>query len=268
MNGYIRVERQRARLTVTLDHQPTRNALTAPLAAELQAVLNEAAADRTLQTLILRGANGSFCAGADLKTALTRMEQPVSPGEPDPVAADNRHAGLLFQSLNSHPQTVIAIVDGPAFGGGFGLACCADIVICTSRARFALSETGLGLPPAQIAPYVVSRLGLRTTRRLALTGLRFDGREAAAIGLADYFCETEVDLEVTLTALLKGIGRCAPGANAVTKDLLLSLSPAGGDAYLDRAAAAFATCLRSAEGREGVAAFNGKRAANWVDDLS
>ena len=63
MTGYIRVERQRARLTVTLDHQPTRNALTAPLAAELQTALDEAAADPTLQTLILRGANGSFCAG-------------------------------------------------------------------------------------------------------------------------------------------------------------------------------------------------------------
>jgi isohexenylglutaconyl-CoA hydratase len=203
-----------------------------------------------------------------LKTALARMAQPIVPGEPDPVMVDNRNAGALFQSLNSHPQTTIAIVDGPAFGGGFGLACCADIVICTGRARFALSETGLGLPPAQIAPYVVSRLGLRTTRRLALTGLRFDGREAAAIGLADYFCETAEALDTTLAMLLNGIGRCAPGANAVTKDLLLSLSPAGGDAYLDRAAAAFAACLRSAEGQEGVAAFNGKRAAHWVDDLS
>ena len=96
-----------------------------------------------------------------------------------------------------------------------GLACCADIVIATQRARFALAETSLGIPPAQIAPYLVARLGERHVRRLALTGARIDGREAAAIGLADYYCETDEQRDATLATLLEQIGRCAPGANAV-----------------------------------------------------
>ena len=83
-------------------------------------------------------------------------------------------------------MATIAIVDGAAVGGGFGVVCACDIVIATPRARFALSETSLGLTPAQIAPYVVARLGAPLARRLALTGARIDGREAFAIGLADY----------------------------------------------------------------------------------
>ena len=59
-------------------------------------------------------------------------------------------------------------------------------MIATPRARFALAETSLGLPPAQIAPYLVARLGERVAMRLALTGARLDGAAAAAIGLADW----------------------------------------------------------------------------------
>ena len=263
----LRLSRQRGRLTVTLDHAATRNALTATMAGELQAVLAAAAPDRTLQTIVLRGANGVFCAGADLKAALAQLQQPHLPGTPDPVAAGNLQAGRLFRNLNAQPQTVVAVVEGAAFGGGFGLVCCADAVLCTERARFALSETGLGLPPAQIAPYVLARLGLRTARRLALTGQRLDGQQALAIGLADEICTPEA-LEERLTAMLKLIGRCAPGANAATKDLLLSLANPAGDTVIDRAAALFASCLRSPEGSEGVAAFNEKRPAAWVDDLT
>jgi len=263
----LRLERQRGRLTITLDHAPTRNALTGTMVAELEAVLETVDPDRTLQTIVLRGANGVFCAGADLKTALVRLEQSHAPGSPDPVATDNMHAGHLFRRLNAQPQTVVAVVEGAAFGGGFGLACCADVVLCTDRARFALSETGLGLPPAQIAPYVLGRLGLRTARRLALTGQRLTGRDAAALGLADELCDAAA-IEEHLAALLTNIGRCAPGANAATKDLFLSLAQLPSVGVIDRAAALFAACLRSPEGREGVAAFNEKRSAAWVDDLT
>ena len=75
-----------------------------------------------------------------------------------------------------------------------GLAAAADIVIATPKAHFRLTETSLGLPPAQIAPYLVSRLGERVARRLALTGARLDGAQAAAVGLVDVFCETESQL--------------------------------------------------------------------------
>jgi isohexenylglutaconyl-CoA hydratase len=263
----IRLDRKGSRLYVTLDDPATRNAMTEQLTSDLSAVLAATAEDRTLRTMIIQGSNGAFCAGANLKGARVSLGEPPPAGAPDPLFLSNRRGGELFARVNSHPLTVIAIVTGPAFGGGFGLACCADVVISTPQSRFALSETSLGLPPAQIAPYVAARLGLKTARRLALTGARFDGKYALEIGLADFYCATEQELEATMTKLLNDIGRCAPGANAVTKRLLLATVGRRPEELLDAAAEAFAACLRGPEGREGVAAFNEKRPASWVETV-
>ncbi len=102
-------------------------------------------------------------------------------------------------------------------------------------------------------------------RRLALTGARFDGREAGRIGLVHHVCEDRAALEATLAKVLADIGRCAPGANAATKRLLLASRTTPLDALLDQAADAFAAALRGSEGREGVTAFLEKRPAAWVD---
>jgi len=84
--------------------------------------------------------------------------------------------GDLYAKLNQYPKAVVAVVEGAAFGGGFGMVCCADIVIVGDKALFALSETSLGLAPAQIAPYIVTRLGEAGARRLAVSGIRWSGR--------------------------------------------------------------------------------------------
>jgi len=250
-------------LRLILDDPQRQNALSAQMVGEIDQVL-EASRDQGLASLVIEGANGVFCAGADLKSLADSLAQTPPPGQADALAQYNRQGGLFFARLNAHPLATIAIVDGAAFGGGVGLACCADIVIATSRARFALSETSLGFPPAQIAPYLVARLGERAARRLALTGARLDGREAAAIGLADFFCASEIELHALLDALLNDIGRCAPGANAAAKRLILAAQAGASDSYVDDAAQSFAQSLRGAEGREGVAAFIEKRAPQWA----
>jgi len=248
-------------LIATLDHAPTKNALTDQLMHELNLLLDTTASDLAIRSLVLRGANGVFCAGADLKAALERMDEPV--GESDPVAVMNRSVGDLYLKLNQYPKAVVAVVEGPAFGGGFGMACCADIVLVGEKALFALSETSLGLPPGQIAPYVVSRIGESGARRLALSGMRVDAEEALRIGLADQYCKAD-SIEPALTKLLNMIGKCAPQANAVSKQIIQRVSPPGEGPSIDAAANAFSDCLRSDEGREGVAAFNEKRSANWA----
>jgi len=265
---YVRASRDKHVLTLVLDDPATKNALTAGLAAELRAQLDAAREDRSIRAIVLRGANGAFCAGADLKGALADLAAPAAQGEADPVYRANRAGGALFSALNSQPQTVIAVVQGPAFGGGFGMVCCADVVLATPAARFALSETSLGIPPAQIAPYVVARLGLARARRLALTGSRIDGSEAARIGLADLVFEDAGELEAALRGILNDIGRCAPKALAVTKELIMASGGGVASDMLDRAAAAFTGCIRGAEGSEGIAAFNEKRPAAWVEKIA
>lgn len=263
----LRLERTGPHLTIVLDDPPRQNALSPEMVGEIDRALDDSRA-QGLACVVIAGANGVFSAGADLKSLSGALARPLAAGEPDPLQDQNRAGGRFFARLNAHPVTTIALVDGAAVGGGMGMACCADIVIATARARFALAETSLGIPPAQIAPYLVARLGERHARRLALTGARIDGREAAAIGLADYYCETDEARDATLATLLKQIARCAPGANAVTKRLIQASRDGATPAYIEDAARSFATCLRGPEGREGVAAFVEKRAPNWAERKS
>ena len=256
--GRIRTRTIGRSLVLTLADAPRQNALSADMVAEISQALD--AAPQDLAALVVEGEAGVFCAGADLKALSAALLE--APGATDPIEALNAAGGLFFARFAALPFVTIALVDGAAVGGGLGLAAAADIVIATPRARFALTETSLGLPPAQIAPYLVARLGERVARRLALTGARLDGREAAAVGLADVFGET--DGQDQLEALLQSIGRCAPGANAETKRLLRACRTEPPEVYIAMAAKSFAVAVRGPEGKEGLAAFIEKRKPIWA----
>lgn len=262
------LDHQGSRLYVTLNRPETRNALNQDMVNELAAVCDAVAPDRNIRTLILRGAEGTFCAGGDIKGFQQSFQSsPPAAGQKDPIATNNRKYGDFLIKFNGLPQTVVGIIEGAAFGGGLGLVCVTDIAICMADTRFALSETGLGIPPAQIAPFVVQRLGLTTARHIALSGARFKGDHAKEIGLIHYLVKDQAELDATLKEVLNNIGRCAPGANAATKKIILdSLSGELGD-VLDDASDAFASQLRGEEGQEGVKAFLEKRPAKWVEKL-
>jgi isohexenylglutaconyl-CoA hydratase len=216
--------------------------------------------------VVLRGANGFFCAGGSMGNFQKSQQSAATAGETDPIAANNRRFGNFMITLARLPKVLVAVVEGAAMGGGFGLACAADIVLARKDAKFALSETTLGLVPAQIAPFVVARIGQARARRLALSGERINAVEAERIGLVDFAADNAAALEARLLAILQGIARCAPGANAATKALLQECAEVDLAPILDSAAQAFARQMRS-EGAEGVAAFRDKRDAAWVEKL-
>ncbi len=255
----ILLERQGSLLRIWLNRVAARNALSAEMTRELAAVLEAVGDDRSVRSIVLRGKGGVFCAGADLNEF--KAAQASEAGE---VARDNRAIGDLMARLNEQPQVVVILVEGAAIGGGLGLACVGDITLVTRDTRFRLSETSLGLPPAQIAPFVRERVGLTQARRLMLTGAQFDGADALALGLAHGVAADAVELEEQCAAVLEQVARCAPGANAVTKSILLEAPRRPRAELLDDAAAKFASCLLGDEGREGVAAFFGKRRPRWA----
>jgi isohexenylglutaconyl-CoA hydratase len=253
-------------LFLTLDDAATRNALSPQMVQELQAAIDAAAVDTGVRAVVLRGAHGFFCAGGSMGNFQQSQQSSVAAGQLDPIAANNRRFGDFMIALARLPKVLVAVVEGAAMGGGFGLACAADVVLARSDAKFALSETTLGLVPAQIAPFVVARSGQASARRLALTGERIDATEALRIGLADSVAADTIALDGKLLAILQGIARCAPGANAETKALLRRCAEADFASILDGAAQAFAREMRG-EGAEGVAAFRDKRDAAWVEKI-
>ena len=262
MVGPLQVHQAGRRLRLTLDDPRRQNALSAEMVAAIGQALDSA--PNGLAALIVEGGGGAFSAGADLKSLSEALATPPPAGRTDPVEALNAAGGRFFARFAALPFVTIAVVDGAAVGGGMGLAAASDIVIATARARFALTETSLGLPPAQIAPYLLARMGERVARRLALTGARLDGREAAAVGLADFFCEGDTQRDETLELLLGAIERCAPRANAETKRLFAACRSLTREAYVEAAAKSFAEALRGTEGREGLAAFAEKRPPSWT----
>lgn len=257
---HVLLRREHDVLFATLNRPETRNALAPEVVAELAQVVGLAESDAAVRALVLRGAQGFFCAGGNVGNFQARLDADAQ-GE-DPVAARNREFGRFMQRLNALPVPVIAAVEGAAMGGGMGLACAADLVLATQDAKFALSETSLGIIPAQIAPFVVARLGQRAALRLGLFGERVSGEAARALGLVDELAADGTALDALLAQWLTRLCASAPGANRTLKPLLHRCGREEDGALLDDAARLFAACMR-AEGAEGIAAFREKRSAAW-----
>jgi isohexenylglutaconyl-CoA hydratase len=223
-------------------------------------------ARRDVRTVVLRGAGGHFCAGGDVKDMAAARGTDPGPDGKDPIAVVNAKFGELVDRVNRAPQVVVAVLEGSVLGGGFGLACVADVALALTSASFGLPETGLGLPPAQIAPFLAQRLGISQARRLAVTGARFDGTEAARLGVVHEAHPDAASLDAALTRVLGEVARCAPGAIAATKHILYTSNRHHGDpaALIEEAAQLFAAAARGPEGEEGTMAFIEKRRPAWA----
>jgi methylglutaconyl-CoA hydratase len=169
-----------------------------------------------------------------------------------------------MQLLNEFPHPTLALVQGACFGGGAGLACCADIVLASEAAVFGITEVRVGVAPTPISPQLAQAIGLRHARRYALTGERFDAAEALRIGLVHEVVPARA-LEARAEAMLDEVLAAGPEAQTMTKASLLGANGALLDA---RQMAMLAhegwTQRASAEGREGIAAFLGRRRPAWA----
>lgn len=250
-------------LFATLAIPATRNALAPEVIDELGAVLHTVENDASVRALVLRGAGGVFSAGGNVGSFQARLDANAPNDQDDPIAHKNRRFGYFMQRLAELPAVLIAVVDGPTMGGGMGLACAADIVLASSKARFALSETGLGIIAAQIAPFVVERIGAAQTRRLGLTGQRLDGQAAKAIGLVDELADDSAALDVVLADTLNRVARCGPGANRRFKALVARCGHEPLSDLLDAASRQFSQCMRD-EGALGIQAFKERRDPPWT----
>jgi isohexenylglutaconyl-CoA hydratase len=256
------LEQDNGWLTIWFNRPENRNALSQALTDDLRMVLSIASQETGLRGITLRGKGGVFCAGGDLKAFKSNFQGGGRSQED--IETASREAGELFDLLNEMPQVVVILVEGAAMAGGLGMVCCADVVAVTREAKFAMTETTLGIPPAQIAPFVAQRLGLSTARRLMLTAARFKGEQAGDYGLADFVVEDAEGLDSVDEAIRKQVSLCAPGANAVTKKIVLATRQLDRPDMLAMAAEGFAKCMLSDEGREGVASFLEKRKPQWA----
>lgn len=258
------LEIQGPALHITINRPESRNAMSLQMVAELSTVFTQIESDSDIRAVVIRGAGGHFCAGGDIKDMAGARNQKAAEGETDPFYRLNRAFGHMLQQVNESSKVVIAITEGAVMGGGFGLACISDVAIAGPTAKFGMPETTLGIIPAQIAPFVVERIGLTQARRLALLGLRIGAEEACALGIVHLAATSDEELNDMLAKALDRIRHCAPNATAETKALLHRVGHEPMSGLLDSAAEMFTTAVRGSEGAEGTMAFMQKRPPAWA----
>lgn len=254
-DGPVRERRDEAGCTwLTLARPHAHNAFDERLIEVLTAALRCAAADSGCRAVVLAAEGASFCAGADLDW----MRRQGAAAFEDNVADALKLAALLH-TLDELPKPTLAVVQGPAFGGGVGLVACCDIAIAAERARFAMTEVRLGLIPAVISPHVLAAIGARAARRYFLTGEAFDAAEALRLGLVHQVVAAD-QLAAAARATLDVIAANSVAAMADAKALIRAVSGRPFDAALRRdTAERIARARASAEAQERLAAFFARR---------
>jgi methylglutaconyl-CoA hydratase len=244
--------------TVTLNRPEVGNAYNGAMLDGLIEGLSKLAVDPAVRCLVIRGAGKHFQAGADIRW-LGEVAQYPPPENYAASVATTR----AMQLLNEFPKPTVALVHGACFGGGVGVVCCVDVAFAAPDAQFGITEIRVGVAPTPISTHLVNAIGLRHTRRYALTGERFDAREAERIGLIHEVVAVEA-MEAKLAGVLDAIFLGSPTAIEATKrsflganDLLLSerqIAMLAHEGWTQRA---------SREGLEGTAAFREKRKPSW-----
>ncbi len=262
------LERDGDLLTIWFNRPEVRNALSDEMAGELAAVLEALPAEKDIRFVILRGKGGAFCSGGDLKMFKTVFQgsDPSAEGgaSREEIVEFNAGFGRMCNAVGELPQLFIVLIEGFAMAGGLGLSCIADVVVTTADAKFSLTEVTLGIPPAQITPVVIKRIGASEARRLLLTAQRFDGAEAGRLGFAHFVVEDAEALDAKAQELVQAARRGAPGAIALTKQIIAASETLHGDDIVQFAAQRFADAMLGDEGREGMMAFAEKRAPSWA----
>lgn len=243
---------------VWLNRPEVRNAFNDGVIAELTAAFATLGADPELRCIVLAGHGKAFCAGADLGW----MRAMAGYGWQDNHADAARLAEMLW-TIYRCPLPVVARVHGDCYAGGVGLAAVCDVLVAAEGLHFCLSEARLGLLPATIGPYVVKALGEQASRRWFITAERFSAAQAHAAGFVHELVPADtLDTKVAeIVALLVANG---PAAVKACKRLVQDVAGRTIDAALrDDTARRIADVRASDEGREGIAAFLGKREPGW-----
>ena len=235
------------RATLTFDSQHNRNALSRRLVTEFYAGLAAAESDESVKVVVIRAEGRTFCSGADLSEAATT---PMEQGALAIVELQRRIVALS--------KPVVTRLHGNVRAGGIGIVAASDIAISADDATYALTEVRLGLTPAAISLTVLPRMTSRAAALTALTGDKFSGAEAAAMGLVTLACP-EAELDDAVDRVCASLIAGAPQGLRETKALLARPLLERIDTLGPDLAALSARLFNSDEAREAMLAFLSKR---------
>lgn len=261
MSDLIRTEvdaRGVARLILT--RADKHNALSAQMMTELEAAAGALAQDSGVRVVVLEAEGKSFCAGGDLAWMRAQFEMDAATRR-----RESARIATALGALYALPQPLIGRVQGNAFGGGVGLVSVCDVTIGADHVTMGLTETRLGLIPANIGPYVIARMGRVRAAEVFMNARLFKADEAVRLNLLTRAVPQDA-LDSAIEAEITPYMSCAPGAVRDAKALLRRLSGGVDPAEVEAAIDALSRRWESREAQEGIAAFFDKRPAPWVGE--
>jgi len=245
--------------TVTLNRPEVRNAFNDEVIAELTAVFAELDDRAEARCIVLAGSGTAFCAGADLNW-MKRMAGYTR----DENLADAAALASMLRAIYRCPKPTIARVQGDVYAGGVGLVAVCDIAVSVDTAQYCLSEVKLGLIPATISPYVIRAMGARAAHRYFLTAERFGAAEALRIGFVHEVVPA-AQLDAKVAEIAQSLLGAGPAALKACKALVQDVAEKDiTQLLIDRTVQGIADIRVSAEGREGIQSFLGKRKPGWL----
>ena len=248
---------------ITLNRPRNGNALTTPMISELIDFFQKAAIEPKITRIAIAARGKFFCTGMDLARDSTPVARKGSTASTEQFDRLTR----LFTAIDEAPQVTIACIQGPAFGGGVGLAFACDIRIATKAASMTLSEVKLGLCPATISKYVLREWGVAFGRQAMLSGRSVTIEELARLGIVvSNLADSEVELASMLDEYMAGLKVAAPRASTMCKTLArLSWEHAGGVKQTEGIRELFDEMMgEGAEAAYGIKQFQtGNKAIDW-----
>ena len=253
------VERKDGIVTVTMNRPERKNAANGKMLTELRATFEEVEDNPDDRCMVLTGAGGAFCSGADLSDPSGPATDPTRSG-----LARMRRLGDVALALHHVTTPTIAKVDGVAVGAGLSLALGCDLVVCSDRAKLSMIFSKRGLALDNGASWLLPRLvGLARAKEIALFGGMWSGEEAAAMGLVNRVLPAdEVDAFVDDWAQTLAAG--PPLALSMTKTLLHASSLASMEQAVEDEARCQALNFSTKDTAEALAAFIEKRQPAFI----
>jgi methylglutaconyl-CoA hydratase len=255
MMKFIEVfEKEKGVKEVWLNRPDLHNAFNAELIEEMISLFESLKDERLI---ILSGRGSSFCAGADLNWMKAMKDYTKEEN-----FRDSKRLAKMFSAINECDVPVIGRINGHALGGGVGLVSVCDYVIANEDALMGFSEVRLGLIPAVISPYCISKIGESNARAWMLTGERFSASEAKRMGLVHEVCSV-IDLEAKVEDVKKKFLAAGPEAAKEAKRLIRGVMK-NLKASEDYTCQMITERRVSAEGQEGMRALLSKDKPAWM----
>ena len=242
--------------TITINRPERRNALNPGVMVGLNQYLDEAGADPAVSAVVLTGAGGNFCAGADLGGSFGADQSFLDMHE------DRRYYAELLVKMNKCRKPILAAIQGYCLAGGMGLCLSSDVVIAGEGAWFGVPEIKRGLWPYMVSAVLIRNVGRKKAAELCMTGERIPAAEAERIGMINY-CVPEDQFQDKVADMAQKLSSFSPAVMGLGKSSFYQIADMAMEDALGYLRSQLTINTQAEDLVEGITAFMEKRDPVW-----